>query len=158
MAPTISDAILHALAPGIALNSAIFYNSSLQNRFLYITARCRELNAEARKLHGQTDAPALSRLASIRRQVAAMTGRARTVRRAIVLVYSGLCCFILTILTLLAAAVAGVSAGQVFAVAVFGLGFLLVATASLVSIGEMALSQRTLDEDIRSTFEEEPPA
>lgn len=142
MVMSISDAILHALAPGIALNSAIFYNSSLQNRFLYITLRARELNREAREL---ADGQEPERLASIHRQVTAMTGRARRVRRAVVVVYTSLCSFILTILLLLLGL-------ELPAVLIFGLGFACLATATLISMGEMALSQRTLDEDISSSY------
>jgi hypothetical protein len=149
----ISDAILQALAPGIALNSAIFYCTSLQNRFLYITARARDLNKEARELEGNP-----RRLDSVRRQVDSMTKRARAIKRVIVLVYCALCCFILTILGLLASALMTVPGGGAPALAVFALGFVLLATSTLISMGEMALSQRTLDEDIRSSFPEPDPA
>jgi hypothetical protein len=151
MPNTISDAILHALAPGIALNSAIFYNSSLQNRFLYITARARDLNREARDL-AKGEADAAERLASIRAQVQAMTGRARQVRRAVVIVYVALCSFILTILALLLGAAMAQPGGELAAVLLFAFGFVALATATMVSMGEMAMSQRTLDEDIRSSY------
>ncbi|MDB5096382.1 MAG: hypothetical protein JWM80_803 [Cyanobacteria bacterium RYN_339] len=151
MPTTISDAILHALAPGIALNSAIFYNSSLQNRFLYITARARDLNREARDL-AKAEGDVTVRLASIRTQVDAMTKRARAVRRAVVIVYCALSSFILTILALLLQAVTRVPGGELAALLLFAAGFVALATATLVSMGEMALSQRTLDEDIRSSY------
>jgi hypothetical protein len=151
MITRISDAILHALAPGIALNSAIFYNSSLQGRFLYITARARDLNKEAREyVRAGHDDPL--RMSSLRMQVMALTGRAHQIRRAILVVYCSLCCFILTILALLGGAVSPVPGNDVLALIVFGLGFILMGCSTLLSLREMAMSQRTLDEDIRSSF------
>ena len=89
------DLIAHSLAPGIALTSVIFFNTSLLNRFAYVTGRVRELTREARELRRATrDSPDHARLRSIRAQVDALIVRARMIRRTIMLVYVSLLSFI----------------------------------------------------------------
>ncbi|MEW5853123.1 MAG: DUF2721 domain-containing protein [Myxococcota bacterium] len=155
--PIMTELITHALSPGIALTSVIFYNSSLQNRFIYITGRARELNREARQLRADDEEKHQARITSIRSQVDVMTRRARMIRHAILTVYVALFSFILTILELLAIGVFNMRDAEVVPVATFGLGFMALATATLFSWTEMALAQGSLDEDIRTSFTPRPP-
>lgn len=155
MAP-ITDLILQSLAPGVALTSVIFYSTGLQNRFLYVASRARDLNKEARQLVTEGAERHHDRLASLRWQVEALTKRAEIVRRTILISYGALFCFILTILQLL---IAGILPDRVPAAAptalpalTFGLGFVALGVATLHSSAEMLLSVRTLHEDVRTSF------
>lgn len=146
MKASIQD-ITRALAPGIALTSIIFYNTSLQNRFTYISSRIRDLNREARELR-DTDKDA-DRLRSVRWQVDLFTRRSLLMRRAILVLYFGFFCFILTILALLAL---GDDGDRALPLVPFTLGFCALALATLMSQREMYLSHRTLLEDTRSSW------
>ena len=152
MAP-ITDLILQSLAPGVALTSVIFYVTGLQNRFLYIASRARDLNKEARDL-GRADAEAhRERLGSLSAQVEALLQRSVVIRRTILISYGAFFCFILTIMQLLVAGAApGLLPVTVLPAFTFGLGFLALAIATVHSSAEMLLSMRTLHEDVRSSF------
>lgn len=146
----LTDLITQSLAPGIALTSVIFYNTSLQNRFVYITGRIRELNREARGL--RDDPTAAERLASIRWQVDLMSRRSLVVRRTVLTVYGGFLCFISTILLLLLLAVVPAPALLHLPTIVFAAGFVMLVAAAAQSSVEMYLSHRTIVEDIRSSL------
>jgi hypothetical protein len=145
--------IVGALAPGVALTSGIFYANGLHVRLNVLTARVRDLNREARLL----GADELQRRASIRRQVDLFLRRVRIVQRAVVASYVGLVLYIGTILLLLAVGIVepGVDLAPV-ADALFGAGLLAVACAIVLSIVEMDLSNRTLAEDIATSFTPDP--
>ncbi len=144
--------IAQALAPGIALTSVIFYNTGLQGRFLYITGRTRELNREARELMARDDERSRARIASIHWQVTFMARRAESIRRTILIVYLGFFCFILTILQLLLQELLPLPRFVAVPIVSFALGFVAMAIATISTTRELYLSQRTLQEDIRSTF------
>lgn len=153
---SLTDAILYALSPGVALTSVIFYNTSLQNRFVYITGRARDLNKEARQLMTTGYEPNAERIESIRDQVSLMTQRARSIRRSILVVYVALFSFILTIIELLGLAVFQVTDWQILPVVSFAVGFLALGAATVFSGLEMAIAQSTLSEDIRTSFPPKP--
>src|SRR5258706_8276637 len=69
-----------ALAPGVALTSAVIYWANLQGRLDTISGRVRGLNAELRAL--TADAP---RVASIERQVVMLSRRLRVLHKGVVL-------------------------------------------------------------------------
>ena len=150
--PSLTDLISHSLAPGIALTSVIFYNTSLQNRFVYITGRIRELNREARALRGQDGPGIAERMASIRWQVDLMSRRSLVVRRTVLTVYGGFLCFIVTILFLLLLAVFPVPALVHLPTITFAAGLLTLIAAAAQSSLEMYLSHRTIVEDIRTSL------
>lgn len=147
--------IASALAPGIALTSVIFYNTSLQNRFTYISSRIRDLNREARDLAERGTPRAAARLRSVHAQVALFTRRSLAIRRCILIVYGGFFCFIVTILMLLVSRGKADSFLGFLPLTAFALGLLALACAVLISIREMSLSHRTLLLDIADSFEKQ---
>ena len=155
----LSQAIAAALAPGIALTASIFYNSSLQNRFIYITGRMRELNREARQIGASDEPVPRARMESLRRQVGLMAHRTRILRRAILTAYLALIGFVLSIILLLLVGLTGWPAMEVTATFTFGLALALMAIAAGISWTENLLSKSTIIEDVRSSFGDlpEPP-
>jgi hypothetical protein len=154
MDPLLSD-ITSALAPGIALTSVIFYNTSLQNRFVYISSRIRDLNREARDLAERGTPRAAARLRSVREQVTLFTQRSLAIRQCILIVYGAFFCFILTILMLLISHGKADSFLGFLPLTIFGLGLCALACAIVISIREMSLSHQTLLKDIAGSFEKE---
>ena len=146
---TLAEAIAFSLAPGIALNAVIFYNTSLQNRFVYITGRMRELNREARQLRSE---PTGERIASLRLQVRLLARRSAIIRRAILVVYVALLALVLTILELLLLAAIHVPGRELTSLVTFGVALVAMAVASGVSWHETFLSHSTIVEDVRSSF------
>ncbi len=153
---TLSEAITSSLAPGIALTAVIFYNSSLQNRFIYITGRMRDVNREARQLAASSDAGARARLESLRAQVTLMARRTRILRRAILTVYVALISMVVTILELLLLVVVHPPGLEGLALGTFAFALTAMATAAATSWTENFLSQRTILEDVRSSFPDAP--
>lgn len=151
-----TEAIGAALAPGIALNSVIFYNTSLQNRFTYIAGRIRELNREARELRAGGSDEGEERLRSIKLQVDLMSRRSRIVQRSILIAYFALAALIMTILGLLVAVVSGLEQLFVGPLVTFGGGLCALAVSVFLSWSESRVSAQTLIEDIRSSHL--PPA
>jgi hypothetical protein len=147
------DSIVSALAPGVALTSAIFYANGLATRFGQISVRVRDLNREARSL-----APGPSpRYESIRWQVQLLTRRARILQRAIISAYLALLALILTTVLLLVTSYLGLERALFLPFGTFSVGLALLAVAMVISLTELSLSSRTLVEDVRSTFESAAP-
>ncbi len=148
--------ITEALAPGIALSAIIFFNTSLQNRFVYVTGRIRDLTREARALHagGERGSP---RLQSIWRQVTVMSHRAGYIRRSVLTLYAGLLSFILTIVLLATGSRLFSSDMSVAPFVAFLLGFACFISAGILSIIEMYMARFTIHDDIRSSFPDGPP-
>lgn len=152
----IATDIVGALAPGVALTSGIFYSNGLHARLNVLTTRVRDLTREARTLGGD---PANSRrIASIRRQVELLVRRVNLIQRAVLSSYVGLVLFIATIVLLLSVGIVEPRVNLTpLADAIFGGGLLALAYAMLLTIREMDLSNRTLAEDISTSFPG-PPA
>lgn len=148
MTPT--ESIVNALAPGVALTSGIFYASGLQARFSQISQRVRDLNKEARGLSAGT------RLESVRWQVELLTKRAHVVQRAILVQYAALLSFISTILILLLGGYFGAAWLLYVGFATFSAGLIAMASAFVLSTTELTLSNRTLVEDVRTSFPPPP--
>jgi hypothetical protein len=131
-----------ALAPGVALTSAVIYWANLQGRLDTISGRVRGLNAELRALSA-----AEPRVASIERQVVMLSRRLRVLHKGVVLSVMTLIAFLgasVVMFTLPASAGAREAIGAslfIFGLATFG--------ASLgTMLWEMLWSRRSLDEDI----------
>lgn len=152
--PARTEWIAQALTPGVALTAVIFYNTSLQNRFIHITGRVRELNREARQLQEQNPERHRERLRSLRWQVDLMSRRALIIRRAVLTLYAGFLSFIVTILLLAAGTWFDAKPLRAAPVISLGLGFVGLVGAAVLSIIEMYLGQRTVWEDIRTSYAE----
>jgi hypothetical protein len=150
---TLAEAIASSLAPGIALNGAIFFNTSLQNRFIYITGRMRECNREARSLRGDPDPRARERVASLRTQVDLLTRRTRIIRRSILMLYGAILGLILTILQLLLLVALHAPYVEGSALVTFAIALVGMAVTTWQSWTESYLSQRTILEDIRTSYD-----
>lgn len=150
MTPT--ESIVNALAPGVALTSGIFYASGLQTRFSQISQRVRDLNKEARA------SSAGERLESVRWQVTLLTKRAHVVQRAILVQYAALLSFISTILILLLGGYFGATWLLYVGFATFSVGLIAMASAFVLSTTELSLSNKTLVEDVRTSFPNPPDA
>lgn len=148
---TLPEAIASSLAPGIALNSMIFFNNGLQARFTSTTGRIRDLNREARGLVAGGASPDGERLVSIRAQVELLLTRAQRIRHAMVTVLLGVFGMIGTILELLLLALWPAAAIKVVAGVTFASGLIAMAVAVWMTWTEVRLSQRTVLEDSRST-------
>lgn len=155
---TFTDMITTALAPGVALTSVIFYNTSLQNRFIYITGRTRELNKEARQLRADNRVKHAARLKSIDWQVHLLLKRSRIIRYSVLITYGALLCFILTILEILGLGFFRLTGFELVPVFSFALGFVSLAFSAVYSGLEMALGQSSIVEDTRSSLEEDEAA
>lgn len=152
---TLPEVIASALAPGIALNSIIFFNNGLQTRFTSTTGRIRELNAEARALAASSAAINADRLASIRKQVELLLLRAQKIRQAMVILLLGVFGMIGAIISLLLVALQPLRAFQVVAGVAFGSGLIAMAIAVWMTWTEVLLSQLTVIEDSRSSHSRE---
>lgn len=149
----LSEAIMGALAPGVALSSGVLFSSTLQARYLALAQGARELNAEARQ-HVLEHGPELDlRMRSVRRQVEALAKRCEVIRRTVVAVNGGMFGFIVTILLLFLEGVFPGVMPKSLPLATFGGGLVVLAIACLSTAGELAISQRTLWEDIRTSFD-----
>lgn len=150
----LTDLIVSSLAPGVALTSVIFYNTSLQNRFIYITGRTRELNKEARALRHEGRARHQARLTSIAWQVTLLMRRSRIIRHAVLITYGALISFIVTILLLLTIGALKATHLAAMPTTTFALGFVLLASSAIYSGWEMALGQSSIVEDTRSSLQD----
>jgi len=151
MPMTLTESIVNALAPGVALTSGIFYASSLQVRFSQVSSRVRDLNREARTLS------AGERLESVRWQVELLTKRAHVVQRAILLQYAALISFISTMLILLVAGYANASWLVIAGFVTFTAGLAAMTSAFVLSTTELSLAAKTLVEDVRTSFPDGGP-
>jgi len=149
------DPIARSLAPGIAMTSAIFFNAGQLGRFTYVTGRVRELTREARELGRLPPGPGdRERFASIQAQVSALAARATMIRRTIALVYISLVSFITSILLLLGYALFEIRTATGLPIVAFAAGLVMFALATTRAVAEVALSYRTVEEEIRSSLYE----
>ena len=111
-----STTIASALAPGVALTSAVIYWANLQSRMDSLALRVRGLNRELRE-----DFQGSPRALSIERQVAMLTKRSRVLHVGVVLSVMALICF-LGASAILFIALARFHLGGALATALFMLG------------------------------------
>lgn len=150
--PYQANVIVQALAPGMALTSMIFYYGNLQQRMIFTVETIRRLNAEARSVHSERPSGWQARMANIDWQVTDLANRFNSVHRAILFVYAGFFCSILTILGLLFIGFSDSSTLIAIPYATFAIGFICMAIATLVSAGELTLARSTILADIQGSF------
>ncbi len=144
---TAQELIARALAPGVSLTALILYNSSLQGRFMSVTARIRDLDKEVRALRAEDSSRHAERIASARRQVALMVRRSHAIRRAVLAVYGSFASMILTVIFL--AGSLGWRWLDQAALGAFSLGFVFLGLAVSLSSREMYMAMRTMEDPPR---------
>lgn len=146
-----TNAIMQALAPGVALTSMIFYYGNLQSRMVFTVETIRALNREARELQSPGATIDETRANSIRWQVGFLSRRFRNIHHAMLLVYCGFGSLIVTIVALLMMRVLQAPALSAFALITFTLGLALMGAATVISSRELRLARKTIIEDIESS-------
>jgi len=145
-----TSTIASALAPGVALTSAVIYWANMQSRLDALAAKVRNLNTE---LRGHTRGT--PRAQSVQRQVAALTRRSRVLHVGVVLSVVALVGF-LGSSAVLFIALAQFQHGGAFATVLFMLGLMAFGASVLTALWEMLWAYRTLEEDVRSSQPREP--
>jgi hypothetical protein len=145
-----SSTIASALAPGVALTSAVIYWANLQSRMDTLATRVRGLNKELREgVKGSL------RAESIHRQVEMLTTRSRVLHVGVVLSVIALIGF-LGSSAILFIALARFHLGGSLATALFMMGLVAFGTSALVTLWEMLWAYRSLEEDVRSSVPRDP--
>lgn len=140
-----TSTIASALAPGVALTSAVIYWANMQSRLDALSLRVRGLNTEVRTEHQGSP-----RALSLQRQVTALSRRIRVLHVGVVLSVLALIGF-LGSSAVLFIALAQFQRGGSFATALFMLGLLCFGASALTALWEMLWAYRTLEEDVRSS-------
>jgi hypothetical protein len=145
-----TSTIAAALAPGVALTSAVIYWANMQSRLDTLSLRVRSLNTELRGL-----ARGAPRAGSVQRQVTALVKRTRVLHVGVVLSVVALVGF-LGSSAVLFVALARFQRGGVFAMALFMLGLASFGASLMTTLWEMMWAYRTLEEDVRGSQPQEP--
>jgi hypothetical protein len=140
-----SSTIPSALAPGVALTSAVIYWANLQSRLDAISARVRSLNAEQR-----TEIIGSLRAVSIDRQVELLSQRSRVLHRGVLLSVVALVGFLGSSAVIFVPLAPG-EVINVLATTLFFAGLAAFGVSLLVTLYEMLWARRSLEEDIRSS-------
>jgi hypothetical protein len=141
-----SSTIASALAPGVALTSAVIYWANLQSRMDSLAQRVRTLNKELR-----ADVKGSTRALSIQLQVAMLTKRSRMLHVGVVLSVVALFGFLASS-AILFIALARFHMGGTLATVLFTLGLVCFASSAVVTLWEMLWAYRSLEEDVRSSL------
>jgi hypothetical protein len=144
-----SSTIASALAPGVALTSAVIYWANLQSRLDNLAQRVRNLNRELRE-----DVRGSPRALSIQRQVAMLTKRSRVLHAGVVLSVVALIGF-LGSSAILFIALARFHVGGALATVLFMIGLVCFGSSAVVTLWEMLWAYRSLEEDVRSSVPRE---
>jgi hypothetical protein len=145
-----NSTIASALAPGVALTSAVIYWANLQSRMDSLAGRVRGLNAE---LRAQTRGSV--RALSVARQVAMLSTRSRVLHAGVVLSVVALVGF-LGSSAILFIALARFHLGGAVATALFMIGLVAFGASALITLWEMLWAYRSLEEDVRSSLPRDP--
>ena len=140
-----TSAITSALAPGVALTSAVIYWANLQSRLDTIAGRIRALNSELR-----TETEGSRRAESVMRQIQLLFRRSQVLHVGVVLSIVALVGF-LGSSAMLFIAVGAVHVGNVPATAAFMIGLGGFGASLFSSLWEMLWARRSLEEDVRSS-------
>jgi len=140
-----SSAIASALAPGVALTSAVIYWANLQSRMDSLAGRVRALNAE---LRGEVKGS--PRAASVQLQVSMLSRRSRMLHLGVLLAVLSLVGFLASSAVLFIA-LARFHVGGALATILFMLGLVCFAGSAVVTLWEMLWAYRSLEEDVRSS-------
>jgi hypothetical protein len=145
-----TSTIASALAPGVALTSAVIYWANLQSRLDNISSRVRVLNSELRSaVRGSP------RAISVERQVEMLFARSRVLHTGVVLSVIALIGFLGASATLFME-LAQMKISDQLATALFTMGLLAFGISLLPTLWEMLSAHRSLEEDVRSS--RPPPA
>jgi Protein of unknown function (DUF2721) len=131
-----------ALAPGVALTSAVIYWANLQGRLDTISGRVRTLNTELRN-----GVAGSHRALSIARQVQMMSARSRVLHAGVVMSVVTLVAFLGSSAVVFVTSV-GYSAPGAFATTLFMIGLASFGLSLMTTLWEMLWARRSLDEDI----------
>ncbi|MEO8213821.1 MAG: DUF2721 domain-containing protein [Myxococcales bacterium] len=140
-----TSAITSALAPGVALTSAVIYWANLQSRLDTIAGRVRSLNSE---LRGETRGS--RRAESVQRQIQLLFRRSQVLHTGVVLSIIALVGF-LGSSAMLFIAVGPVHVGNTPATALFMMGLGGFGASLFSSLWEMLWARRSLEEDVRGS-------
>lgn len=145
-----TSAITSALAPGVALTSAVIYWANLQSRLDTIAARVRGLNSELRlELRGS------DRARSVQRQIELLFKRSRVLHAGVVLSVVALVGF-LGSSAMLFIAVGAMRLGNGPATALFMIGLGGFGSSLGFSLWEILWARRSLEEDVRGSTPRSP--
>jgi hypothetical protein len=130
-----------AVAPGVALTSAVIYWANLQGRLDTVSMRVRTLNSELRATPA-----ANARTRSVEKQVEMLRGRSHVL-------HAGVMFAVMTLVTfLVSSAVLFFTEGYAkMAATVFMFGLLTFGLSLAMTLWEMLWARRSLDEDIESS-------
>ena len=142
--------IASALAPGVALTSAVIYWANLQGRLDTIATRVRSLNTELRR-----ETSGSARAESVERQVEMLFRRSRVLHRAVLLSAVALV-GLLGSSAILFIAAGRLQLSNVVATGLFMVGLLALAGSMLTMLWEMLWARRSLEEDVRSSRPQAP--
>ncbi|HVZ74538.1 MAG TPA: DUF2721 domain-containing protein [Polyangia bacterium] len=144
--------ITSALAPGVALTSAVIYWANLQGRLDTISGRVRGLNAELRGSVAGTP-----RTVSIERQIGMLSRRLRVLHKGVVLSVVTLIAFLVSSAVLFVFAPT-FPPRQAMAEALFLLGLATFGGSLGTMLWEMLWSRLSLEEDIAGSRPRPPAA
>lgn len=137
--------IQYTLAPAVMISSAALLLVGLNNRFSSLFQRFRLLNLERRSFPSDAsrEAAQAGRLESVTRQLGWLHRRVQLVKNAILLIYVGILCFILTSVGLLVQKISGIDFSRAV-VFIFFSGIFLIFLSVLLMIAETGLAYRIL--------------
>lgn len=153
--PDMTAIISHMVSPAVIISAVGLLLLSMNNRFLAITARVRDLNSEALTIaNKETNVDyEIKRLTSLKRQIFEMLRRCRYIKQAIFLLYIALGFTVLTILTL-AGDLININPNLDKIAIVFFILALFVVLVALISEGyEITMALKMLRFDVDQTFE-----
>lgn len=130
-----------ALAPGVALTSAVIYWANLQGRLDTISMRVRNLNAELR-----ASAAASPRTRSVQKQVGMLRGRSHVLHVGVIFSVMTLVAFLGSSAVLFFA-----QGREHLAAMLFMSGMLTFGLSLITTLWEMLWARRSLDEDVDSS-------
>ena len=140
-----TSVIVAALAPGVALTSAVLYWANLQSRLDSLAQRIRMLNTELRGISEPSP-----RSVSVAQQVEMLTTRTRVLHVGVLLSVMALIGFIGSSAALFATALQH-TVNDSLATLLFMLGLAAFGCSLLTTLWEMLWARRSLDEDVRSS-------
>jgi hypothetical protein len=147
-----SPTVASALAPGVALTSAVIYWANLQSRLDSLSSRVRTLNAELRASAAPTP-----RTDSVGRQIGMLLRRSRVLHLGVVLSVVALIAFLGASATLFLAAIP-LHVPAWLPTTLFFIGLVAFGAALLGALWEMLWARRSLEEDVQSSAGPHPRA
>lgn len=151
-----SGFITQMVSPAVIISAVGLLLLSLNNRYLTITGRVRNLNSEALKILNKESKTKIEtqRFECIKTQMVEMLQRCHFIKRAIFILYLALTFCVLTILTLAGDMIGLHSALDSLSLVWFIIALLLLLTALLLEGWEMKIALKQLKFDAEQTFNE----